>query len=130
MDSGEEIPGLNEGWTFIGCKASEWIAGISMMFTLPVLTGLSAGKSMPILLATAVGTAYGLAALRRQFPDENKGLMNFVMVSIGIAPPGIPAPAQLEPKWSGAPIRELPEKCKFRELGLDQLFEKDQNEED
>jgi len=122
MDNGEVIPGLNDDWTFAGAKAMEWIAGLVMMLIVSELFFSSAGGAMPILISVWLGTTLTLSTLRRQFPDEQRGLRNFGMLKLGFPPPGIPTPAPLQPIWSGAPLRELPEKCVFRELELAQLF--------
>jgi hypothetical protein len=69
-----------------------------------------------------IGTTLTLATLRSQFPDEERGLRNFAMTKLGFAPPGIPAPADLQSVWSGAPMRELPEVSKFTTLGLCEIL--------
>jgi hypothetical protein len=67
-------------------------------------------------------TTVSLATLRRTFPDEERGLRNYLLVLCGITPLDIPSPAQLQPVWSACPIRELPRGSKFVELGLEEMF--------
>lgn len=122
MDNGEEIPCLNESWTFAGAKVNEWMAGLASMIIITELLQINAGRSMPILLTVWLGTTFALAVLRRQFVDEERGIRNFVMESLGFAPPGIPRPASLQPYWSGAPLRELKEDCWFSKLKLDDVL--------
>lgn len=123
MDNGEEIPGLNEDWTFAGAKLFEWIAGFMALLIASELFVENAGRSMPLLVMIMVMTTFGLASLRRSFPDEERGVRNLVMLSLGFNPPGIPKPAQVQPVWSAAPVRELEENSNFRQLGLDEVFE-------
>ncbi|MCB0353702.1 MAG: hypothetical protein KDD64_09265 [Bdellovibrionales bacterium] len=122
MDNGEVIPGLNEDWTFAGAKAMEWGSGVVMMMMTSELAGLSPAKAMPIMLSVLVGTTFGLAALRKMFPDEERGVANLLMTNLGICPPNIPAPAALQPLWSGTPMKELQEKKEFVDLGLLDVF--------
>ncbi len=125
MDNGEEIPGLNEDWMFAGAKLFEWMAGFMSMLIASELFVGNASRSMPILVMVMVGTTFGLASVRRNFPDEERGVRNLVMVSLGFEPPGIPKPADIQPVWSASPIRELDEKTNFMELGLDEIFQKE-----
>jgi hypothetical protein len=122
MDNGEEIPGLNEDWQFAGAKIFEWISGFMMMLLAAQTLVLHPGKSMPFLVAVMIGTTFGLAQIRRAFPDEERGVRNLAMLSLGFAPPGIPRPAKLQPMWSGAPNKELAENTIFMQLNLDELF--------
>ena len=130
MDNGEEIPGLNEDWTFAGAKLFEWIAGFMALLIASELFVSNAGRSMPLLVMIMVGTTFGLASLRRSFPDEERGVRNLIMVTLGFAPPNIPNPAQIQPQWSGAPLRELDEKTNFVQLGLEQIFTEYNEEEE
>lgn len=119
MDNGEVIPGLNEGWTLGGAKVFEWISGLMMLLVCQeVVFTEKIARSMPLLMVIWVTTTFGLALLRRGFPDEERGLRNHVMVAVGIAPPKLPTPAALQPLWSGAPLRELDPKSKFSQFGL------------
>ncbi|MEZ4753084.1 MAG: hypothetical protein R3A13_02100 [Bdellovibrionota bacterium] len=121
MDDGYVIPALGEGWTFAGAKAMEWMAGlITAMLCSELLTNPI--RAMPILLACFIGTPLVLAALRKQFPDEERGLRNAVMVNLGFEPPGIPRPAPMQPIWSGAPTPSLRDDCEFNTLGLYGIF--------
>jgi hypothetical protein len=123
MDNGEEIPRLNDNYTFMGAGIPEWIAGFaSFMIASEMFFKGALATSMPFLLIIWVGTTAGLATLRSRFPDEQRGVRNFFMTMCGFEPPGIPAPAPLQPYWSGAPLRELREKCEFSELNLADLF--------
>lgn len=130
MDNGQVIPGLSEDWTFLGAKLMEWISGFAMALIFSELFTASAVRSMPILLLVGVGTPLGLAALRKRFPDEERGIRNSLMVAIGIAPPGIPAPSAIQPIWSGAPIRFLREDCEFQKLHLEGIFRKGAGQEE
>jgi len=123
MDNGEVIPGLNEPWTFAGATALEWGSGIMMLMISKELLHLNPARNMPILIGLAVGTALLLAQGRRRFPDEQRGVRNFVMISLGLNPPLIPAPAQLQPVWSGCPMRAMRPNREFAELELDKVFE-------
>ena len=128
MDNGEEIPGLNESWSFAGCKAGEWISGAVGMLMVSQLFQLNPARTMPLLILTLVVITLSLAMLRRQFPDEERGVRNFLMDKIGVAPPGIPPQAGVQPYWSGAPVRELAAKTWFRRLNLDEIFEEEEVE--
>lgn len=122
MDNGQVIQGLGDDWTFLGAKLTEWVAGFVSGIMVQEL--LFAGKSngMPFVLATMIGVAYSMAGFRSRFPDEERGMRNYIMTAIGLCPPGIPAPASLQPVWSGAPTREVKPTCAYNELGLDELF--------
>lgn len=129
MDDGEVIPGLNEPWTFAGATAVEWGSGMVMLMVTSELSHLNPARNMPILIAVIVGTALLMAQARRSFPDEQIGLRNFLMVSMGLKPPGIPAPAQLQPIWSGCPLRTMNPMREFAELDLDKVLEVPEAEE-
>jgi hypothetical protein len=118
MDNGEVIPGLDEGWSFAGAKAFEWLSGAAVLLILTETVD-SIPRAMPLLFASMLGTTLGLAALRRLFPDEERGLRNKLMTMIGMVPPGIPACARLQPVWSGAPIRTLKATKQFEVLELE-----------
>lgn len=121
MDNGEVIAGLNEEWNFMGAKLMEWVAGL-MMFMLSGDLFIGWGKSMPLLMMIWLGTTLSLASMRRIYPDEERGLMNNLMVYFGVVPPKIPAPAVLQPIWSAAPQRELKAGCHFYTLKLEEIF--------
>ena len=87
------------------------------------------GRSMPLMIGTIVGFPLILAAVRRQFPDEERGLRNYLCLAFGIKPPGIPAPAQFQPVWSGAPSRSLSEESQFMQLKLEEVFAVNEEEE-
>jgi len=124
MDNGEVIPGLNEEWTLAGAKLSEWIGGfMSFIIASEVIFTDKMARSMPALLLIGIATVFGMAALRRSFPDEERGVRNAGLTAVGMAPPGIPAPSALQPIWSGAPVRMLEASTKFRRYGLDAVFE-------
>lgn len=123
MDNGEEIPGLNESWTFGGAKAAEWMAGFVCMIIFNEFMGTHAARAMPLLLVVMVGSTFILAGIRSRFPDEERGVRNLVMVTLGFAPPGIPTPSALQPVWSGCPVRDLEETSMYKQLDLGELFE-------
>ena len=118
MDSGDVIPGLNEDWSFAGSKLFEWLAGLMLAFLVSSLFERPA-HYMPMLVMIWVGTTLFLSGLRKQFPDEERGLRNMCLVTCGFPPPGIPAPSKLQPRWSGGPMRTMP-KCLLTELGIDE----------
>lgn len=122
MDDGYVIPGLNEDWTLGGAKLFEWIAGFCMALVFSEVFVSKMARQMPLLGAILVGTTFGLAALRRRFPDEERGVRNFFMVAMGACPPGLAAPSSIQPLWSGSPLRALDEKTNYMQLGLDKLF--------
>jgi hypothetical protein len=131
MDNGEEIPGLNQDWTFLGAKPLEWLAGFAaFVLCAEVFFKGNLGPSVPILLIISVGTTTSLASLRRRFPDEERGVMNLMLVSLGFKPPNLPTPSALQKYWSGAPLRELDKEKEFMTLNLDQLFENREKKED
>lgn len=123
MDNGEEIQGLNEGWTFMGCKPMELGAGLMvLMIVKEIFFQNDVSIGMPIMIVSWILTSAGLRSIRLLVPDEERGVRNYTMVLMGFAPPGIPAPALIRDYWSGCPVRELDPECRFRELGLDRLF--------
>lgn len=128
MDSGDVIPGLGDKWSFMGATAMEWISGASMGLILQEFIFGGGSKTMPLLLATIVGTTFGLAGARKKYPDEEKGVANALMVKLGITPTGIPTPAEIQPIWSGSPMRELDKMAEFKTLELDKMFELDEAE--
>lgn len=125
MDNGEVIPGLNEDWTFAGCKLMEWMSGLMVSFLVSTFFQKPA-HVMPLLVLIWIGSALSLGAARRKFPDEERGVRNMCMAACGFEPPGIPAPASLQPRWSGAPLRELSEKTLFAQLHLREVIAKAQ----
>lgn len=120
MDDGEVLPRLNEPWTFMGAKAMEWMVGVVVFLGIGAFA--SPATAMPFMLAGWFMTTMTLAKLREKYPDEEKGLRNAAMSSIGIAPPDIPAPSAIQPMWSNAPLKEVPNEWKLKEYGLDTLF--------
>jgi len=129
MDNGEVIPGLNEDWTLGGAKLSEWVGGFMTFIIASELFFTNVGRAMPQLMVIFIGTTFGLAGLRRAFPDEERGIRNAAMTAMGIPPPGIPIPASLQPYWSGAPMREMDETTEFRQLSLDLIFKSSEDGE-
>lgn len=117
------ISGLNEGWTLGGARVMEWTSGFVMAMISTELLHLKMGTSGPLMAVVLIMTTFSLAALRRQFPDEERGIRNAAMVGLGFEPPGIPTPAAFKPYWSGAPVRELSEKSYFVSLKLSDLFD-------
>lgn len=122
MDDGYVIPGLNEDYTLGGAKITEWGSGCMMALVLQEVLFTNTAQSMPLIIAIVLVTTFSIAAARRRFPDEERGLGNMAMLAVGVAPPGIPIPAPLQPYWSGGPVRELPEKSYFEQLHLHDLF--------
>jgi hypothetical protein len=123
MDNGEEIQGLNEGWTFMGCKPMELGAGLMMfMCVKEIFFKNEVSVGMPFMLTAWVLTSVGLRSIRLVVPDEERGVRNFTMVLMGFAPPGIPAPALIRDFWSGSRLKELAPTSRFQELGLDRIF--------
>lgn len=84
---------------------------------------------MPQLLIIMVTTTFSLAGIRKRFPDEERGVRNSVMSSLGIEPPGIPAPSGIQPYWSGAPLRLIKQDSDFNRLGLHEVFDFEEEEE-
>ena len=121
FDDGDVLPGLNESWTFMGANAMEWCCGLCTFVCIGAVASTPAA-AMPLMLASWVGTTYTLAAIRRSFPDEERGARNAMMTALGFPPPGIPAPAALQPVWSQARVMELHPESKFRKLGFEYLF--------
>ena len=95
------------------------------MLLVSQLFQLNPAHAMPFLLVTVVGITSGLATLRRHFPDEERGVRNFLMDKMGVAPPGIPPQAGIQPYWSGAPVRQLKAKTWFRKLNLNEIFDEE-----
>ncbi len=137
MDDGQEIPGLNEGYTFMGAKVLEWVAGFTMFVISGDLVhtffGIRPTQVTPILLMILFGTTICISTIRRKFPDEERGMLNAFADFMGWVPPGLPPQSSVQPYWSGAPIRNIPKKTYFRDLALDEVFyeaeEKDIGEE-
>lgn len=121
MDDGSVIPGLNEDWTFAGAKLMEWMTGVTTAFLVSSLIEKPA-TAMPLLVIIMIGTTLGLSNLRKRFPDEERGVMNLVMTSLGFQPVGIPAPSRIQPRWSGGRISSLSDKCLFVTLELDTVI--------
>ena len=123
MDSGEEIQGLNEGWTFMGCKPMELGSGfMAFMMVKEIFFQNEVSVGMPFMLASWIFTSFSLRSIRMMVPDEERGVRNFAMVLMGFSPPGIPAPAVIRDLWSGCRVREISPESRFSELGLDKLF--------
>ena len=123
MDNGEVIPCLNEDWNFCGCKAMEWLTGLTAAFLVSTVFNKPA-HYMPLLVLIWIGVTLMMAVLRKKFPDEERGVRNLCMTVCGFEPPGIPAPARLQPIWSGMPIRSLSKMCLFEQLELDKVVNK------
>lgn len=122
MDSGEVIPGLDEGWTFAGARVMEWASGFVLAMMVQEIFLSSPARTMPLFLSILVGTTFTMAMLRKSFPDEERGVANFFMSQMGICPPGVPPPAEVQPVWSGAPMSALHENKEFSQLGLLDVF--------
>lgn len=122
MDDGHVIPALNEDWSFAGAKLMEWMVGVMTAFLCSNLFEKPA-HYMPLLVLIMIGTTLCLASLRKQFPDEERGVMNLFMTTCGFAPIGIPAPARLQPRWSGGRISSPKGACLYVQLGLEAVLE-------
>jgi len=121
MDNGEVIVALNEDWAFAGATLPEWMSGF-VVFLLSSECFDKVSRSMPLLLFFWVATTFLLAAARKSFPDEERGLRNAATTTLGFVPPGIPSPAKFTPVWSGTPLRELDEKAHYNVLRLDEAI--------
>lgn len=130
MDNGEVIPGLNEDWTLGGAKLFEWIAGFMMFIIASELFFTNIGRNMPYLMIIWVTSTFGLAGIRRAFPDEERGIRNYCMTAMGMPPPGIPAPSALQPYWSGAPMRQMGQEREYTRLGLSEVFVTEEQEQE
>jgi hypothetical protein len=128
MDDGHVIPALNEDWSFAGAKLMEWMAGVTTAFMASTAFEKPA-HFMPLLVIIMIGTTLLLAQLRKRFPDEERGVRNLFMTACGFAPPGIPAPAKLQPRWSGGRIYSLNNSCLFVQLELDNVVNKPREDE-
>lgn len=122
-DSGEVIPGLNEGWTLLGAKITEWMSGFLMAMMFHGVTYISIMQFLPVYVIIFFGVTFFLASVRRQFPDEERGVANLTLTRLGFQSPFIPPPASIQPYWSGAPIHEIPEDTDYMFLDLDQVFD-------
>jgi hypothetical protein len=129
MDNGEEIQGLGEGWTFLGANPLEWVAGI-MVFLLmgEVVFKGKMNIGIPFMLIAGVSTTLAMVRLRKSFPDEEKGIVNYFCVTFGFTPPNIPTPAEFRQHWSGVPHSKLSEDCEFVKLGLHEIFFPEEDE--
>ncbi len=125
MDSGEEIPALNEEWNFLGANVLEWSSGMAAaLIASNAIFADAIATSMPYLLGIWVFTTTSLATMRKRYPDESRGVRNQFMTSCGFNPPGIPAPSALQSVWSGCPVKKMDENCEFIQLGLLEIFPK------
>lgn len=123
MDDGHVIPALNEDWSFAGAKLMEWMAGLTTAFLCSNLFEKPA-HYMPLLVIIMIGTTLMLMTLRKRFPDEERGVMHLFMTTCGFAPPGIPAPSKIQPRWSGGRIAGMKSTCLYVQLGLDAVVNK------
>lgn len=130
MDDGQVIPGLNENWTFGGAKPMEWVSGLCAAIIFQELFITNLGRSMPLVLMVLVSVPIGLATLRKTYPDEERGVRNYIMSLMGVSPPDIPRPAILQPIWSGAPTQKLRPNCLYNQLQLAELFERKDDEQE
>ena len=125
MDNGYVIPGLNDKWTFAGADILEWGTGllgamvVYLLFDEPIT-----------FIISLILFPYSLAGLRMKFPDEHRGIVNALLVKIGIGPPGIPSPSSINKFFSGAPQKELNKMDDFRKLNLYCIFEESAEEQD
>lgn len=122
MDDGYVIQGLNERWKFMGATLIEWGNGFVVFLIAGIPFSGQLGVGVPFMMVAGVSTAYGMAALRSAFPDQERGLANKACSLAGFPPIGVPAPSALQPFWSGTPLRGLPEGCRFKKLGLEEVL--------
>lgn len=120
-DDGEVLQGLDENWSFMGANAMEWGSALAV-FMLISLFADSVARAMPFMLLGGIMTAVTLASMRKSFPDQERGVRNAVSTFFGFPPPGIPMPSKLQPVWSSSPMREIPPRSKFVQLGLSHMF--------
>ena len=121
FDDGEVLQGLDENWSFMGANGMEWGCALAV-FMLISLFADSVARAMPFMLIGGIVTAVTLASMRKSFPDQERGVRNAVSTFFGFPPPGIPTPSKLQPLWSGSPMREVPAKTRFVQLGLGHMF--------
>lgn len=122
MDNGEVIPNLDKPWEFLMARVDEWITGAIVALSINELFFEDITSSMPLVFSCIVLVAYGLACARLRFADGKRGMINWVTTKMGFVPVGIPAPSELQPVWSGAPLRRLKDTTLFMQLGFDELF--------
>ncbi len=122
MDDGYVIPRLNEEWTFAGATVMEWCSGVvsAMMFHEIFTDGKA--NSVPLVVMIMMAVPVCLSTLRKTFPDEERGLRNYLMVCCGAMPPDLPPCSKFQPMWSGMPIRELNANREFVQLGLEEVL--------
>ncbi|MDZ4787216.1 MAG: hypothetical protein SGJ02_14175 [bacterium] len=125
MDNGEVILALNEDWNFAGANLPEWMSGF-VVFLLASECFDKVSRSMPLLLVLWVTTTFLLAAARKSFPDEERGLRNAVTTALGFVPMGLPAPSKFRPAWSGAPAKVLADNSHYDTLRLDEAIHRGQ----
>lgn len=134
MDNGEEIPALNESWTLLGAKVSEWISGATMGILVLVVSeevfGIKGASVMPLLLVVGVTTTVALASLRIKYLDEERGIMFRFLDAVGFPPPIIPRPASQQPEWSGCRSSGPKEKSYFVQLKLEEIVNLPDEKED
>ncbi len=118
MDNGEVIPGLNENWTFAGANAMEWVSGF-VMFIISTEMFDKISRSMPLLIIIWLATTFLMALARNSFPDEERGMRNWLMTKAGKAPPNMPPASELQPVFSGFPMAKLAKGAHFNTLDLD-----------
>lgn len=123
FDDGEVLQGLQVNWTFLGANLMEWSAGF-MVFILASLFAEPGrmGVAVPFMIIGWVSTTVALAAARKSFPDEERGMRNALLAFCGFSPLDVPAPSNLQPVWSATPISELPEEWLFTQLGLGEIL--------
>src|SRR5262249_44466836 len=108
-------------WNFMGANIFEWGCGF-MAFIIISLFAKNPVRAMPFMIGGSILTTTTLAAMRRTYPDEQRGLRNALLTACGFVPPGLPAPSSIQPVWSGAPMKTIPKDIKFTQLGLINMF--------
>jgi hypothetical protein len=122
---GPEIPTLNEGWSFLGAKLEEWLAGAGCALLYLSIIQLYVrpleGRDGAVIIAIIVGLAYLLKYFRQKYPDEKRGMINNFCDLVGFPPPLIPKPASFQPYWSGNRVRDI-RNTEFAVRGFDKIF--------
>lgn len=122
MDNGEVIPNLDKPWEFLMARVHEWLCGMVFALLCNEILFSSTSNSMPFIFGIMVLSTYGMACARLKFADGTNGCINWCSTKMGFVPRNIPAPSELQPVWSGAPIRKLKDDTLFMQLGFDEFF--------
>ncbi len=129
MDNGEVIPNLDKPWEFLMARLHEWLSGMIFALIVNEVIFTNTANAMPFIVSIMILSTYGMACARLKFADGTRGCVNWCCVKMGIPPRDIPTPAELQPIWSGAPIRRLKSNTLFMMLGFDEFFLEKQQEQ-